>query len=167
MYLRVVRRFYCLLVFFLACGLFGCGYTTPTYLGPQGASIAIPVFENKTDWRGGEFELTRAVVKNIQQRTPYRVAPKENADLILEGEILDHRTPGVLDDRADRVLQSQVMLQVSVRLVNKAGEVLTEKNSWFTADFCTLRGESEATACAEVTEKAARWVVTCLEAPWR
>jgi hypothetical protein len=151
----------------LVSGLFGCGYSAPTYLGPEGASLAVPIFENKTLWRGREFELTHAVVKNIQERTSYRIASKEGADLVLEGEILEYKTPGLLDDRVDRVLQSQVVMLVNVRLVNKAGEVLAEKQSWFSADFSTQRGESEATARAEATEKAARWVVTCLETPWK
>ncbi len=167
MRLRIIHGCCLFFALFLVVSMLGCGYSAPTYVGPEGASISVPIFENKTLWRGREFELTHAVVKNIQERTSYRVASKESADLVLEGEILEYRTPGLLDDRVDRVLQSQVAMQVNVRLVNKAGEVLTEKNAWFSAEFSTQRGESEATARAEATEKAARWAVTCLETPWR
>jgi hypothetical protein len=167
MHLRVARASCFFSALFLVIGVLGCGYSAPSYLGPGGATIAVPTFENKTLWRGREFELTHAVTKNILERTSYRIASKESADLILEGEILEYRTPGLLDDRVDRVLQSQLAMQVNVRLVNKAGEVLTEKNAWFAAEFSSRRGESEATARAEAMEKAARWVVTCLESPWR
>ena len=55
---------------------------------PQGiTTIAVEVFENKTFDRGIEFELTDAVIKEIEARTPYKVTSESRADTILTGRI--------------------------------------------------------------------------------
>ncbi|MDQ7778308.1 MAG: LptE family protein [Planctomycetota bacterium] len=164
--MRLSRWFEFAVVALLLAHALGCGYTAASYRESDSRTIAVPIFENKTLWRGREFELTNAVAKNILTRTPFRIAPRDSADLVIEGEILDYETPGLLDDRVDRVLQSQISMRVKVKLTNRSGATITEKEKWFGAEFTTLRDESEATARAEIVEEAARWVVTCLETPW-
>lgn len=58
------------------------------------ATVAVPIFENDTYHRDIEFELTDAVVKEIESRTPYKVTSAVRADTILSGTIrrveIDH-----------------------------------------------------------------------------
>src|SRR5689334_10626073 len=50
-------------------------------------TICVPIFDNKDYNRGLEFKLSKAVIHQIQANTPYRIADREHADSILEGEI--------------------------------------------------------------------------------
>src|SRR3954470_5944977 len=85
------------------CFMFtGCGYSTvggepSSTSGYQWRSlyredvrtVAVPIFTNKTFRRGVEFQLTGAIVRQLEAKSPYKVVPKERADTILEGEIVD------------------------------------------------------------------------------
>src|SRR5258706_10113744 len=50
-------------------------------------TVAVPIFQNKDYRRGEEFQLTKALVTQIEAKTPYKVVAREKADTILEGEI--------------------------------------------------------------------------------
>lgn len=71
--------------------LSGCAYTTHNALPPHLKSIAVPVFTNKTyieDYtRHLEVEVTDSVRKVFVQTGELKLAGREDADLILEGEI--------------------------------------------------------------------------------
>ncbi len=59
---------------------------TTTY--PEGvSSVAVGVFENSTFERDFEYDLTDALVKEIEARTPYKVTSTGRADTILTGTI--------------------------------------------------------------------------------
>ncbi len=74
---------YCL----LATSLPGCGYSTQSLYPEQYRTVALPVFENRTFERGVEADLTEALGKTIEQRTPYRLARSASADTDLTGII--------------------------------------------------------------------------------
>lgn len=84
--------------------LSGCGYTADTD-DPAGApgstgytadsvfpagihSVAVPIFENKTLSTGVERDVTDALIKEIQLRTPYFVTAEDKADSVLTGTIV-------------------------------------------------------------------------------
>ena len=50
--------------------------------------MAVPIFENRTFYRGMEYDLTEALVKEVQQRTPYAVSDAGRADTLLSGQIV-------------------------------------------------------------------------------
>lgn len=50
-------------------------------------TVAVPIFSNDTFERDVEFELTDALIKEIEARTPYKVTASERADSILLGSI--------------------------------------------------------------------------------
>ncbi|MGE3806376.1 MAG: LPS assembly lipoprotein LptE [Gemmataceae bacterium] len=52
-------------------------------------TVFVPIFENRTFYKGLEFDLTRAVVREIEAKTPYKVVHcRDNADTELVGSIL-------------------------------------------------------------------------------
>lgn len=63
------------------------GYAAGTVFRSDVSSVAVPIFTNDTFHRDVEFLLTDAVIKEIERRTPYKVAPEIRADTILTGEI--------------------------------------------------------------------------------
>src|SRR5436190_7079700 len=73
--------------------LIGCssdptkGYSASTTF-PKGInSVAVPIFTNDAYTRDVEFELTDALIKEIEARTPYKVTSENRADTILIGHI--------------------------------------------------------------------------------
>jgi len=77
----------------LALSVAGCasspteGYASTTTYSEDVTTVSIPIFRNQTFSRDIEFELTDAVIKEIQRRTPYRIVPEGRADTVLEGVI--------------------------------------------------------------------------------
>src|SRR4051812_2118332 len=87
-----------LILCFLLPGLSGCGYS---HSGEGSSSsgyewrslyredvrtVAVPIFANKTFRRGVEFQLTQAIVVQLEAKSPYKVVARERADTVLEGE---------------------------------------------------------------------------------
>src|SRR5947207_12069979 len=65
------------------------GYTTRPNYDPGIRTIRVPIFKNYTYIRGLEFELTKAVIREIQVRTPFKVVSADcPADTELTGTIL-------------------------------------------------------------------------------
>src|SRR5690606_23700927 len=86
------------------------GYSTQSVY-PEGlSSVAVPIFTNRTYVRDLEFELTDALIKEIEARTPYKVTPESRADSILLGHIqhveLDHLSKSRLTGLSEEVIVS-------------------------------------------------------------
>jgi len=134
----------------------GCGYHVGFVPRPGLHSIAVPVFENKTLRRELEVSLTQAVIQEIQQRTPLRVAPGARADAVLEGTILDFREQVLVEGPDDEVLESQAVITLAVRLRDArtgrvifaygAGPGATGPPLTEVAEFVPGRGESAESA---------------------
>ena len=118
----------------LALGTGGCGFGTYQQSGsvqnaPAGyqwssqyrgdvKSVAVPVFANKTFYRGFEFNLTKAVVNQLEGQSPYKVMPKERADTILEGEVERVRVRTISNSPFNSLPQEQ-LLEVTVNFTWK------------------------------------------------
>lgn len=63
------------------------GYSTTTTFPQKYQTVAVQIFVNETFERGIEYELTDAIIKQIESRTPYKVVPQARADTILTGSI--------------------------------------------------------------------------------
>ncbi|QQE10890.1 LptE family protein [Planctomycetota bacterium] len=71
------------------CGL---GYTAHDIYPEQYQTVAVPIFENRTFWNssrytGLEADLAEALAKEVESRTPYKVASPATADTIIQGTI--------------------------------------------------------------------------------
>ena len=102
-----------------AGGLVGCGgppeagYTTRSIYDESIATVAVPIFENESFVRDVEFELTDAFIKELQARTPYRIAASRRADTLFVGTIrrVELRS---LSKSPDTGLSSEQILSVTV-----------------------------------------------------
>ena len=54
-------------------------------------TVAVPMFQNPTFSRGLEIELTDAIIKEIQAKTPWRVTSEGTANTTLSGTLTDSR----------------------------------------------------------------------------
>jgi hypothetical protein len=63
--------------------------------------VAVPIFENDTYVRDVEFELTDAVIKELEARASYKVTARMSADTLLTGPDPEHRAGSALQERPD------------------------------------------------------------------
>ena len=92
------------------------GYTTaPTY-DCDIRTVYVPIFENPSFRRGLEFELTKAVVREIEAKTPYKVVNRrELADTELLGKLVNRRKALINVNQLGEVRESEVTLAVELQ----------------------------------------------------
>ncbi len=135
--------------------LAGCGYTTESTLPAKYQTVFVSSFKDMSPQYDLQAPLTNAIVRKFVTDGRLDVANRENADLLLEGTILDYRMKGLTFDQADNVTQFLVVVAAAARLTDKeTGEVLWEEpllageTTYYTraagqsSDW--LRGNSEA-----------------------
>ncbi len=106
----------------------GCGYTTKSSLDPMYQSISVSPFYNETPEYDLQAPLTNALTRKFVTDTRLRVAPPEEADLLLEGVILDFQRKGLTHDEKDETTQSLLVVTAAVRLTEcKSGKVIWEE----------------------------------------
>ncbi len=121
-----------------ACGLLavaflGCGYTTRSSLDPKYRTIAVPAFRNESHEYDMQAALTNAVIRKFIADGRLKVVPASeasagNADLLVEGAILDYKLAGLTYDKNDDVTQFFSKVTVSVRVKEQiTGKVLWEE----------------------------------------
>jgi hypothetical protein len=92
------------------------GYTTvPTY-DDCIRTVYVPIFENVSFRRGLEFDLTRAVIREIEAKTPYKIASsRAEADTELTGKIINRRKALINQNQLGEVRDSEVYLAVELQ----------------------------------------------------
>ena len=98
----------------------GCGYTTRSSLDEKYQTIHVAPFQNASKEYDLQAPLTDAVTRKFLTDGRLQVVDGEQADLLLEGAILNYMLKGLTYDQDDNVL-------AGVRLTDRAtGEVLWE-----------------------------------------
>lgn len=152
-----------------AVALTGCGYTTGSLVADRYHTIAVPVFDNTTRRHDLEYELTRAVVEEIQTRTSLRVVgPSDSPDLVLKGSLVDVDEDVLSHRDNQRIRESAYFLTAEVEFVDgRTGapvikkDRLTERES-FVPDL----GETVTTARETAGRALAEKIVHRLESAW-
>lgn len=143
---------------------------------PEVRTVHVPMFTSDDFRRGIEFQLTEAVQKQIQSRTPFRLARAEYADTVLRGHLANARKDLLVENRFDdpRALQFTLSLEVTWEDV-RTGRILAEQRIPIEpqviplvvqADFAPELGQSRATALDEAVQRMADQIVDLMEAPW-
>ena len=120
------------IILLLACMMLAsCGYQSRPLYNRSYQTVAVPIFTNKSFRREWEFRLTEAVAKNIEARTPYKIAKQGSADTVLTGEIVDIQE-NVLTRRLGTDLPRETQLTVIVNFTwkDKAGRVIVERKGF-------------------------------------
>ena len=158
----------------------GCGYKNGSGSGSDGyhwgslyrqdiRTVAVPIFTTRSFDRGVEFNLSQAVVKQIEATTPYKVVPRERADTILEGQVVDVQVSTLSTDTDAAVPQEQ-MLGLTIDFTWKdlrSGRVLVERRGFeHTATYYPTLGEGRAIGRQQAVERLALAIVQELQADW-
>lgn len=171
-----------LLVAFLALASAGCGYQQSGSAdnAPAGyqwkslyrqdvRSVAVPIFTNKTFYRGVEQNLTQAISQQLEAQTPYRIAPREKADTVLEGEIVRVRLR-TLSEQPGSVTPQEQLYTLRVSFVWKdlrTGKILVDRKDFEqAAPYYPTLGEGQFVGQQQNIERLALAIVQELQANW-
>jgi hypothetical protein len=145
------------------------GYKWKTLYREDVRTVAVPIFGTKSFNQGVEFQLTKAVVAQIEAMTPYKVVDRDRADTILEGEIVDVKTRTSSRDR-DSALPQEQLQGIVVNFVWKdlrSGKILKQEYGFDeTKVFYPTLGESQYTGTQSAVENLAVSIVHELQAEW-
>lgn len=158
----------------IASFMAGCGYTTRPMYPCSIQTVYVPIFKSRVFRRGLEFQLTEAVAKEIEQKTPYKIVHSEDADTILKGEIKSVRKRVLFQTPEDEPRELEAALAVEVEWRdNRSGSLLCEGQTpgvpfLVRADslYAPELGQTAATAFQETVNKMAVQVVAMMEEPW-
>lgn len=161
--------FLCLLI----TNFIGCGYTTRSLLPSNFKTIYIPTFINKikfdtaspeyrTYHPGLEIKITKAVIDRFVYDGNLRIAKEEDADLILEGELVDYFKQPLRYGESDEIEEYRISIVVDLVLKDKNGKVIWEEKDFMGDTTYSLVGplaKSEEQALDDAIADLARRIV--------
>ncbi len=168
------------LLFVFACVFAGCA-TAPYQVGnrslyPQDVrTVYVPIFDSDSYRRNLGERLTEAVMKEIENKTPYKVVSTSNADSILSGRIVGETKRVVAENRFDDPRTLDVNLRIEVSWIDRGGGDIYESDISLppelssvssAATFLPEYGQSVATAHQQAIQRVAEQIVGMMEAPW-
>jgi hypothetical protein len=117
--------------------LAGCGYSTRGSLPDHIKTVAVPVFKNRTLEPGVESAITSGVVNAFTNGGRVRVVPVDQADAILEGEVVGYSLDGLAFDRNAnvRAYRLRLVLNVEFRDVRRSALLWRQEGLEETSDF--------------------------------
>lgn len=122
------RRIALSIVLLALSSLAGCGtYRLGTTLPSDLRSIFVPTFKNTTSEPGIETGITNAVISRFQVDGNLKTASREEADTVLEGEIIgwDRRVMGYGGQDDEEVEEYRLYITVRIKFINlRTGKVL-------------------------------------------
>jgi hypothetical protein len=126
-----------LLLILVAAFAAGCGYSFHGNLPSHIKTVAVPIFKNQSDVPGFENAITSAVISAFSSGGRLRVVPLDQADSILEGEILSTQIDGAGFDRNQNVQAYHLVVVLNVRFRDVRQDKILWQESGLTqvADF--------------------------------
>ena len=117
--------------------LAGCGYSTRGSLPDHIKTVAVPVFKNRTLEPGVETAITSGVVNAFTNGGRVRVVAPDQADAILEGEVVAYSLDGLAFDRNAnvRAYRLRLVLNVEFRDVRRSALLWRQEGLEETSDF--------------------------------
>ncbi len=149
------------------------GYTLANQYRPGIKTVAVDVWGRGKDVyrRDIEIRITEAVVKRIEQDTPYKVTGKQRADTLLTGT-LEKIAQQTLSVNPDTGLprESEITFVVSFTWTDlRTGETLVERKGMKVSGRYAREGpisEDFFQGSENTVNRLARRVVETMEAPW-
>ena len=167
------------------------GYTTQPNYDMSIKTIRVPMFKNDTFVQGLEFELTRAVVREIEQKTPFKVVGMGcSADTELTGTIIGYTKTIINRNQLNEVREAETTLTVQIVWRDlRTGEILSQPKRKpeplpplgdtpppppkpgstvvsSVASFIPEVGQSITTARQDNVRRLAVQIVSMMEKPW-
>jgi hypothetical protein len=149
----------------------GCsGYSNQSLYPEDVHSVYVEMFDNKSFWRGVEYQLTDALAKRIETETPYKiVSSRDRADTIISGQLVTVDEQRLSTEReTGRPLEKEVQLQAVVNWKNlKTGELLIDsKTVSASASFSEWQEQGFRYGSTAAANNLAQRIVELMEKQW-
>lgn len=151
--------------------LWGCGYAHSDRFPTDVKTIAVPLFENQSFYQGVEFDLTEALIKEIELNTPYKVTGGDRADTIIDGVIVS-----IQQRRLSRQSIGGVPQELEMRIIvnyswkhQNSGQTLRQRNGFTSVGrYIPTRPIAEPLEVAqhEAVSRLAREMVSAMASDW-
>ncbi len=134
-------------------------------------TVSVPIFDNHTLYTGVERDVTDAVIKEIQSRTPYVVIPSASADTILSGTIV-HVTKNKMSELRGSGLVEDVIFSIAVDFEWKdlrTGKVLAARRNFEASEVyfpASPVRESQEIGAFAASAELARDLVSTMRNDW-
>ncbi len=117
--------------------LAGCGYSTRGSLPDHIKTVAVPIFKNRTLEPGVESAITSGVVNAFSSGGRVKVVPLDEADAVLQGEVVGYSLDGLsFDTNANvRAYRLRLVLNVEFRDVRRSALLWRQEGLSETSDF--------------------------------
>lgn len=159
----------CCVAAFLTIWASGCAYNQGELVRRDVESIYIPIFKNESFDRGIEFELSRALIDEVQRKTSLRiVSDRRRAQTELTGAIFGFDRTVLSETVADRVREQQIAVRLRFTWTDLERQQVLLNEPFFQA-VASARiqlGETEADAAQEALRLIAQRMVERLESSW-
>lgn len=159
-----------LLALLVLAPLAGCGYTQNEVFPDQYRTVAVPMFENRTHYRHVEMQLSEALVKEIERRTPYKVVSPAVADTVLQGVIVSiDQSELARRPRGGVPEELELTVTVDFEWRDREGEVVRSRHGFeAVGHYVPARPISEPfeTARHTVVQQLAAAIVSTLRSDW-
>jgi hypothetical protein len=162
------------LLIFSGCAAYNIGNSS--LYPPEVRTIYVPMFESASFRQGMGERLTEAVMKQIEQKTPYKVVSDPNADSILSCRIEREGKRVTIASRTGDPRQLQNEISVKVSWVDNRGKMLRPESAiplppavtdvQGTGILVPEAGQSLAVAQQDAINRLAEQIVGLMEKPW-
>lgn len=144
----------------------GCGYTTGSLVPDRYHTISVAPFANETRRRDIEWEITQAVIEEIQARTNLRVVPESaSPDLVMRGVLRDADDDALSRRDFQRLREGAYFLTAEIDVSERGGaaagksSLVKDKKVHERESYVPVVGEDVRTARAEATRALAERIV--------
>ena len=147
----------------------GCAYNQGELIRRDVASIYVPILENHSADRDLEFELTRALIDEIQRKTSLTiVSDRERAQTELTGVIFDFDRTVLSENEVDQVRELQVIVRLRFTWTDLQRQRILVHEPYFqeAAAARIQLGETDADAAQEALRLIAQRMVERMESSW-
>ena len=139
-------------------------------------TIYVPMVKSNSYRRYMGERLTEAVVKQIENNTPYKVVQDSHADAVLNIELVDYTQSIAITDKWGGPRQEGVKMTVKVELVDRRtlemeanSEIPVRAQDMFVlgnGQLIAAAGQSTSTQQQEAIDRIARTIVGTFEKNW-
>jgi Lipopolysaccharide-assembly len=165
--------FICLLAMLAGCAGYHVG--NAGLFPPDIHTVYVPMFESESFRSNLGEQLTEAVCKEIESRTPFKVVGTPNADSVLTGKITGDTKHALFREPNNEARDIEMGMIVRVSWADRRGNVfrdgqvplppeMVDTNQ--TARIIPEYGGSTVAAEQEIIKRLAKQIVDLMEAPW-
>ena len=135
----------------------GCGYSLHGNLPDRIKTVAVPVFVNHTSEPAVETFLTQAVVQAFSTNGRLRVVRPDEADAILEGEVVGYQVQALAFDPRANIQQYRLLVTMNLKMRDARDHTLLFEEPRFQekSDFRVVGAVSQTISREETALRAA------------